>query len=224
MTVSTEKTERQYAHPVSSQAVYRHILQTAFDLYSQWGIKSVSMDDVAAQSGVSKRTLYELFRNKEDLIAQGMAEGGKKFAALIEAARKRGNSALEIAMEIHRELIRNPNIGGSKIYLRDLKKYPGALEKMEQIRKTFFEDCMQLCRQGVDEGLFLPGLSYPIIALLAQKQVTASHSPKPSSDFSAAEIHSTVFFFFLRGICTEKGIRIVDRFMEQMEPGIIRRK
>ena len=51
--------------------IKEQIINTAFDLFSQYGIKSVSMDDVAKAAGISKRTLYESFEDKETLLIEG---------------------------------------------------------------------------------------------------------------------------------------------------------
>ena len=48
------------------------ILITAFDLFSQYGVKSVSMDDIAHKMGISKRTIYESFKDKEMLLVEGI--------------------------------------------------------------------------------------------------------------------------------------------------------
>lgn len=48
------------------------IMMTALDLFSQHGIKSVSMDDLARNMGISKRTIYEFFEDKETLLAEGI--------------------------------------------------------------------------------------------------------------------------------------------------------
>ena len=52
--------------------IKEQIINTAFDLFSQYGIKSVSMDDVAKAAGISKRTLYESFEDKETLLIEGI--------------------------------------------------------------------------------------------------------------------------------------------------------
>ena len=52
--------------------IKEQIINTAFDLFSQYGIKSVSMDDVAKAAGISKRTLYESFEDKEPLLIEGI--------------------------------------------------------------------------------------------------------------------------------------------------------
>ena len=56
--------------------IKEQIINTAFDLFSQYGIKSVSMDDVAKAAGISKRTLYESFEDKETLLIEGTISDG----------------------------------------------------------------------------------------------------------------------------------------------------
>ena len=59
--------------------IKEQIINTAFDLFSQYGIKSVSMDDVAKAAGISKRTLYESFEDKETLLIEGIDHNSESY-------------------------------------------------------------------------------------------------------------------------------------------------
>ena len=69
--------------------IKEQIINTAFDLFSQYGIKSVSMDDVAKAAGISKRTLYESFEDKETLLIEGIDHNTESLGQYLTGLEKR---------------------------------------------------------------------------------------------------------------------------------------
>ncbi len=143
--------------------IKEQIINTAFDLFSQYGIKSVSMDDVAKAAGISKRTLYESFEDKETLLI-------------------------------------------------DLKKYPKAQQKIEMNKARMGKRCMDLFTRGVKEGVFQKGINFEIMALLVKEQTKMLRPSNVFCKHSITEVYNTILLTFLKGISTEKGRAILDRF------------
>lgn len=148
---------------------------TALDLFSQHGIKSVSMDDIARNMGISKRTIYEFFEDKETLLVKGIEYNHKKM----------------------------------KQVLTELEEGPYSV--VEEII-LFYEECMKLFTRGVKEGVFQKGINFEIVTLLAKEQIKMIRPTGAFLNHSVSEVYKTVLFTFLRGICTEKGLAILDRY------------
>lgn len=74
------------------------ILLTAFDLFSQYGIKKVSMDDIARSLRISKRTLYEYFTDKETLLVQGIWHNSNRLVEMLEDFKKGPYTALDVML------------------------------------------------------------------------------------------------------------------------------
>ena len=72
--------------------IKEQIINTAFDLFSQYGIKSVSMDDVAKAAGISKRTLYESFGDKETLLIEGIDHNSESLGQYLTGLEKIGRA------------------------------------------------------------------------------------------------------------------------------------
>jgi len=78
------------------------ILQQVSDLYQKYGIKSVSMDDVARELGISKKTLYEYFKDKEDLVGKVLESQMSQIRAVFEIEKDDEHNAVDHLLEIDR--------------------------------------------------------------------------------------------------------------------------
>lgn len=185
---------------------------TAFDLFSQDGIKSVSMDDIARNMCISKRTIYEFFEDKETLLIEGMALYYNKMRIYLVKLEEEPLTVLEVILLFYEELMRHPRWFSQKFY-DDLKRFPKALRKTEEEKSLFSKKCIKLLSRGVKEGVFQSNINFEIVALLAKEQVKMVRPSNAFSKHSVAEVFNTILYAFLRGISTEKGIAILDRHM-----------
>ena len=131
--------------------IKEQIINTAFDLFSQYGIKSVSMDDVAKAAGISKRTLYESFEDKETLLIEGIDHNSESLGQYLTGLEKEPFNALEVILLFYEEMMKNPRWFNEKFY-EDLKKYPKAQQKIELNKASMGKRCMDLFTRGVKGG------------------------------------------------------------------------
>ena len=187
------------------------IMMTALDLFSQHGIKSVSMDDIARNMGISKRTIYEFFEDKETLLVKGIEYNHKKMKQVLTELEEGPYSVVEEIILFYEECMKRPRWYNRKFY-DDLKRYPKALELNEKNKAEFSKKCMKLFSRGVKEGAFQKGINFEIVTLLAKEQIKMIRPTGAFLNHSVSEVYKTVLFTFLRGICTEKGLAILDRY------------
>ncbi|MBP3519527.1 MAG: TetR/AcrR family transcriptional regulator [Parabacteroides sp.] len=192
--------------------IKEQILSTAFDLFSEQGIKSVSMDDIAHSTSVSKRTLYELFEDKETLLTACINQSYTKMKSFIKQLESEPITALDVALLFYEELMKRPRWFNRKFY-DDLKRYPKAWQKTEEEKSRFLKKCTQLLVRGAKEGVFLSNINVEIVALLAKELAQMIRPSNALSNHSASEVFNTILYSFLRGISTEKGIAILDRYL-----------
>lgn len=191
--------------------IKEQILLTAFDLFSQYGVRSVSMDDIAHNMSISKRTIYEFFEDKEALLIEGMELNSKHLSLYIEQLEKEPYTVMEVILLFYEELLKNTRWYNKKYY-DDLKKYPKALKQAEKNEAIFSDKCLALLERGKKEGVFLQDVNFKILALLAKKQAKMLCPSKIFANYSISEVYNTILLTFLRGISTEKGRIILDRF------------
>lgn len=188
------------------------IITIAFDLFSQYGIKSVSMDDIARNMSISKRTLYSFFEDKETLLVEGLIYNNHMLSSFLEQLEKEKHSALDIILLFYEELMKRPRWYSKKFY-EDMKKYPRAMQRKESEKESFTNSCTRLFNRGVEEGIFQQEVNFEIVGLLAKEQLKMLHPSKTFSKHSNTEVYNTVLITFLRGICTEKGREALDRWV-----------
>ena len=193
--------------------VKEQIITTAFDLFSQYGIKSVSMDDIARNTSISKRTLYGFFSDKENLLIEGMEYINSRLAKYLEQLEKESLTAIDIILLFYEELMMRPRWYSKKFY-EDMKRYPKAIEKQESEREHFIIASNRLFKRGIKEGVFQEGVNVEIMALLAKEQLKMLRPSKTFSKHSNTDVYNTVLITFLRGICTDEGRKKLDRWIK----------
>jgi len=87
------------------------------------------------------------------------------------------------------------------------------MQKKESEKEHFTNSCTRLFDRGVKEGVFQQEVNFEIVGLLAKEQLKMLHPSKTFSKHSNTEVYNTMLLTFLRGICTEKGREILDRWV-----------
>ena len=199
------------------------VMTTALDMFSQYGIKSVSMDDIARNTGISKRTIYEFFEDKETLLQEAIKYHNNTMRKILSELEKGPFTALDVFVLFYEEFMKHPR-WYIKRYYDDLKRYPKAVEQAEKDKADFTTRCIKLLNRGGKEGVFQKDLNIEILALLAKEQLKMIQPSKAFVNHSVTEVFQTVLFTFLRGICTEKSMVILERYALKHSYDMLSRK
>ncbi|MDL2221835.1 TetR/AcrR family transcriptional regulator [Parabacteroides sp. OttesenSCG-928-N08] len=191
----------------------QEIIRQSFDLFSQYGIKGVSMDDIARNMKISKRTLYSYFSDKESLLLEGMVFISKEQIDYLLMLEKESHNVLDIILLMYERIMLKPRWYNPRFY-EDLKRFPKAMEHKEKEKTFYTQKCTELFQRGVEEGVFQKEVNVEIVALLTKEQLKMLHPSKTFSRHSNAEVYNTVLITFLRGICSDKGRQILDRWIQ----------
>ncbi|MDH6304798.1 AcrR family transcriptional regulator [Parabacteroides sp. PF5-5] len=192
--------------------IKEQIITTALDLFSQYGIKNVSMDDIARNMSISKRTLYGFFEDKETLLMEGVEYTNNRLGTFLSQLEKEPHTALDIIILFYEELMKRPRWYNPKYY-EDMRRYPRVMEKRECDKSSFTTICTRLFNRGVKEGVFQDDVNFEIVGLLAKEQMKMIRPSKTFSKHTNSEVYNTVLITFLRGICTDKGRKILERWI-----------
>ncbi len=131
------------------------ILQKAHELFNRYGIRSVSMDDIAAQSGMSKKTVYQYFTDKEELVGgvfNTIMEGNKGDCCDAQKVSKNALSEVFFAFGRVQEMFADMN----PAILFDMEKYhPETFKKFKEYQNGFLYGMIKAnLERGVKEGLY----------------------------------------------------------------------
>lgn len=185
------------------------IIQRATVIFTRFGIKSVTMDDVARELGISKKTLYKHFKDKNELIVKGVQmkiDADEQQCGNVSCSE--GN-AIDELFSISEFVVQNlANINPSVIF--ELKKYhPEAFEilnkhKWEFVLKTIRKNILR----GIEEGIYRDNMDPEIIARLyvGSTDLIMEGSIYPWPEFKVDKVYLEILRFQVRGLANKKGI------------------
>jgi AcrR family transcriptional regulator len=170
------------------------------------------MDDIARRAAVSKRTLYEFFRDKEDLLVEVLKKSREPLTELFQQLDRNNDTALDIIL-LFIDSMEDSLQGRCEEFFVDIQRFSAATEVFIEGKLLFLNKVMELLQRGVSEGVFVTDINYDLISFIAHRHISQSDPPEMLRKFSHEEIRNTLTFIFLRGICTEKGRIILDKFI-----------
>ena len=186
----------------------RQILDQVGKLYHRYGIKSITMDDVAKHLGISKKTIYEFFRDKEDLVNQVLFFEHEHNCVFLDAIEEKKLNAIEEVFEVYKminAMFRDYN--PSMEY--DIRKYyPGLFLKMREIRRSrMFESVHNNLVKGKKEGLYRKELDSKIIAKLHvfRMETLLDNDMFTQEELNSFRMFHEIFVYHLFGILSHEG-------------------
>lgn len=194
------------------QSLKDRILETAMSLFVRKGIRAVKMDDIANMLSISKRTLYEVYSDKEHLLYEGIKmyqdrrhEQMKEFAARSSNVMDVILQAYKLNMESFKETV--------PVFFDDLEKYPAIQEYFEKEKKNIRTQFVDFLRRGIEERYFRDGINLELIAHMFDAQGKYVMSAQLYRHYPMDEIWQNLVLVSLRGICTAEGVKVLDAFL-----------
>lgn len=198
----------------------KRILQKVRDLYMRYGIKSITMDDVAKELGISKKTLYQFVSDKEDLVGKFVDFEVERRQAEICNCFKMNLNAIDAIFNISFFMIKimkeeNP----STEY--DLKKYhPVQYQKLQNARREgMYKYILLNLKQGKEEGLYRQNMKEELIAKLYLTRAENIHFTDlfTTEELTSKDLFVELLSYHIRGIATEKGIKVLENKIKELE-------
>jgi AcrR family transcriptional regulator len=195
------------------------ILKGAEELFTRYGIRSISMDDIARHLSVSKKTLYQHFADKEDIVTMvcqaHLGRNNKEFDAIRDTAANAIDELAKLSVCLKRNMEgMNPSL------LYDLQKYhPKAWNVWLQHKNvTIRESVAKNLKQGIEEGYYRPEVNANIIAAMRLELVQLPFNEEvfPREEFRLADVQMELFDHFVFGIVTEKGRKLYQNYKERV--------
>lgn len=177
------------------------------------GVRQVKMDNIANYLSISKRTLYEIYPTKEDLLLECLKKHDKRYESRVEQYIEESNpNAIEIIifsykMKLEHFLQLNP------LFLEELCKYKRVIsyfDARDKERDTNFE---WLFNRGVEEGFFRKDLNPRIISNMFTVSLKEAIDNELYKEFGMEYLFRDIVFTLIRGICTIKGIEAIDQLL-----------
>lgn len=194
--------------------VQERIMDKAFGLFRQFGTRSITMDDIAVKMGISKKTLYAHFTDKDDMVTQTIS----RFISVMEdeclTDRERAKDAIEelfLVMEMLDRKLLNMN----PVILLDLQKFHAKawqvfLDYQNNMLATMIRENLE---RGIGEGLYRPDLD---IKILTQYRIHACMICFQPEVFSGSHdmnrVQKVLLENYLYGVASEKGYQLIEAY------------
>ncbi len=202
---------------MEEQVIKEKILAAAETLFMKYGIRSVSMDDIARHLAASKKTLYQHFADKDELVTTMSQEHMKREITEYEEITKISENSIDelnkISVRIRCDMEEmNPSL------LFDLQKFhPRAWQLWLNHKSEFImHSIVRNLNQGIEEGYFRPEINPGIIAMSRLVLIESAFDDRifPKEKFNLVEVQSQFFDHFVYGICTDKGRKLYQKYKE----------
>ena len=209
-------------HKINVQTEYREqlkdrILNLAMQEFYVNGIKRVKMDDIAKKLVISKRTLYEIYNKKENLLLEGI----KMSECLCENhmekfQQEKTSDVMDILVEFYKvqmERVRMIN----PLFFVELHKYSKIVSYLNKQHELRRHKSQKFFVRGVRDGYFRDDIDYGLVERFSTATMEYVMDNKLYKIYSMQHILYNVMFLFMRGFCTDKGLVIMDMKIKRLK-------
>ncbi len=191
-----------------------NILERVRELFYKYGVRSVSIDDICRDLGISKKKLYQFVKGKNELVEKLLELERQHFEAIFDRNNFDGVNSIDVLLTVSRELgERFWDISPSMTF--DLKKYyPDIYHRhVEERVESIQEKITQNIRKGISNGMYRDDLSIELVARLYIRRLLDLHNPDffPADKFSFQTLFDVMFDNFIRGISNQRGIDYYEK-------------
>ena len=197
-----------------------HIIKTATELLLKEGVKRVTMDELAFKLGMSKRTIYETFSNKDELLKECIEDLIANQRVVNQRIGIESPTAIHAFFAFLKVGLENMK-DSNPYFASDVQKYYPKVWQ-ETLCKNYDYNLNQLevaLKRGVDEGVFRDDIKVNIVSklLLEQLSLMADSRIFPPNIYPPNELLETQILTFIRGIASDKGHNILEGLQNNRE-------
>jgi len=195
------------------------IFKKAEELFMRYGLKSVTMDDIARQLGMSKKTLYQYVENKTDLITKTIVAQIEEEKAMMLDARENSNDAIEEMLKIARYAIQQlRKLSPTLVY--DLQKYYQHIWQL--VHKLHREHGQQMITENIErgkiQGVYRPDVNADILAKMYVMGTFAVVDEElfPLKNYNKENLFIEFIKYHIHGIASEKGLELYKKHIQKV--------
>jgi len=192
----------------------KEIIAGSLRVFMRKGIKSVNMDDVSKELGISKKTLYLVVKDKEELIQKGVEVFCKKEDLEMNLIQSKSLNAIEESLEIKKWVLSVLDGIHPSVAFELEKYYPKVSRRMQEHRKkVIYKSLLENLLKGQKEGYYRKDLNPDIIIkiYISRIEILFDQSVFPLSEYALSNLYIESFNYHIRGIASEKGLKYLEK-------------
>ena len=198
--------------------IKERIQQSAGALFMNYGVRSVTLDEIANELGISKKTIYQYFLNKAEIILEVARTYIKEEQLQIEQIASNSENAVHELVNICAWSTQTFQNMAPKLVYEVQKYYPQAWKVFEEYSLGYILDKLKdNLNRGIQEKLYRPDMNVEMVARIRISQFDASTRQDyfPLNDFDPATLQLEMFELFMYGIVTQQGRIILKEYLNQ---------
>lgn len=190
------------------------IIEAAAELFKTYGIKSVTMDSLASHMAMSKRTIYEIFTDKDELLIGVLKWMSVKQKELVKRVLDESENAIVAIFKLI-EFNRDHFQQMSPAFQTDIKKYhyEVMIEKAGKFELPDYRNNKEVIERGIKEKLFRKDLNPEIVntCMYLLFRSAMDNDLYPFEEYPRHDVVRETVINYLRGICTSEGIKLINK-------------
>ncbi len=189
----------------------RRIVDYAMTEFYKRGIRAVKMDEISQGLHVSKRTVYEIFGDKEELLLEGLKENNENLRAQLEeyACNKAHNVIDVLGYYYKLQMDMNGRVG--EAFYEEIHRMPRVLQFLKAKHEEEHESRVRFLKAGVEEGIFRKDINFKLAMELIHISMGEIMHQQLYKEYSMQEIFDNYFLVIIRGFCTEHGLTLLNK-------------
>ena len=197
------------------------IISTAENLFFRFGFKRVTMDDIAREMAISKKTIYQFFKDKNEIVCSATEQYLQKECCLMEAKEDESENVIRHLVNTSKHLRRHfTNIHPGAMH--DLRKYfPEGWKIFIHFKEeVFLKSIVKILKRGIQDGYFRPEINPEILGVMRMEQIQLPFDETlfPRDRFDFSEVQMELLRHFISGILTEKGKQLLKDYSNSTDP------
>lgn len=194
------------------------ILNAGIELFRQYGFKSVTMDELARRAGISKKTLYQHFANKNDIVREAVVQYKNKISDNCNAIMEESENSIEAMVRVM-GMFDNINRQINPIAMMELERfYPQVFKEFrDKMKERDVDNIAENIRKGIKEGLYRSEINPEFMSRYRMEMsYLMYHSTLlVKEEYNLQLVGREVSEHFLYGIMTHKGEKLYQKYKEQ---------
>jgi len=198
--------------------VKEKILHKAGELFLTYGFKSVTMDDIANEMAISKKTIYQHFSNKTKLVESVTLNLFAKISEEIDCLCTLKRNPIEEVYEIKKLIMEHLKGEKSSPQYQLQKYYPKIFNTLKTKQFEIMSDCVvENIERGIEQGLYRKSLDIEFVVRIYFSGVLSVKDKDlfPKEMFSTEELLENYLEYHLRGIVTENGLSKLNQIINK---------
>lgn len=200
--------------------IRQQVVEAAAELFHRKGIRNVTMDDISHKLAMSKRTLYQLFADKEQLLLACVLMHEEEENRYSDNLKKKSKSVLDFMLMFSAYRMSDMESIKPEFYI-DLIKYPRVAQHIAEHKQQVEKSALEFMKKGVEEGYFRQGINYGIVVCQMLYGLDHFLQDRLFEKYTQRDVFMNTVIPYIRGCSTLKGVEIIDAFMGKLKNGLL---